>query len=52
VLYLGQHGGVGVLYDANRGRVVYTPMDLVVLHVSNCAGPAPPTACRSTGTAR
>ncbi len=52
VLYLGQAGGVGVLYDADRGRVVYTPMDLVVLHVSNCAGPAPPAACRSTRTAR
>jgi hypothetical protein len=52
VLYLGQDGGVGVLYDADRGRVVYTPMDLIVLHVSNCAGPAPPTACRSTGTVR
>jgi hypothetical protein len=51
VLYLGQDGGVGVLYDANRGRVIYTPMDLVVLHVSNCAGQAPPAACRSTGTA-
>jgi hypothetical protein len=52
VLYLGQAGGVGVLYDADRGRVVYTPMDLIVLHVSNCAGPAPPAACRSTRTAR
>lgn len=52
VLYLGQAGGVGVLYDADRGRVVYTPMDLVVLHVKNCAGPAPPPACSSTGTAR
>jgi hypothetical protein len=52
VLYLGQAGGVGVLYDAKRGRVVYTPMDLVVLHVSNCAGPAPPAACRSTRTAQ
>jgi len=52
VLYLGRAGGVGVLYDANRGRVVYTPMDLLVLHVSNCAGPTPPTACRPTGTAR
>jgi hypothetical protein len=45
VLYLGQAGGVGVLYDAVRGRVVYTPMDLVVLHVKNCAGPAPPPDC-------
>jgi hypothetical protein len=52
VLYLGQSGGVGVLYDAERGRVVYTPMDLVVLHVKNCAGPAPPPACRSTLAAR
>src|SRR6266508_5087696 len=52
VLYLGQAGGVGVLYDADRGRVVYTPMDLVVLHVRNCGGPAPPAACRSTRTAR
>ncbi len=52
VLYLGQAGGVGVLYDADRGRVVYTPMDLVVLHVRNCGGQAPPAACESTGTAR
>ena len=52
VLYLGQAGGVGVLYDADRARVVYTPMDLVVLHVKNCAGPAPPAACGSTRTER
>jgi hypothetical protein len=47
VLYLGQAGGVAVLYDADRGRVVYTPMDLVVLHVRNCGGQAPPAACGS-----
>jgi hypothetical protein len=40
VLYLGQSGGVGVLYDADRGEWS-TPMVLVVLHVSNCTGPAP-----------
>jgi hypothetical protein len=52
VLYLGQAGSVGVLYDADRARVVYTPMDLVVLHVKNCAGPAPPPVCGFTETAR
>lgn len=51
VLYLGQTGGTGVLYDAGRGRVIYTPMSSLVLHVHTCAGgPPEPDGCRPTRT--
>jgi hypothetical protein len=47
VLYLGQTNGIAVLYDPGHGRVVYAPMSLIVMHVSNCAGSSSPSACRS-----
>jgi hypothetical protein len=47
VLYLGQTNGIAVLYDPGHGRVVYAPMSLIVMHVSNCAGSPSPSACRS-----
>jgi hypothetical protein len=46
VLYLGQSGGISVLYDSDRGNIVYAPMSLVVLHVGNCAAGASPSSCR------
>jgi hypothetical protein len=46
VLYLGQTDGTAVLYDPDRGRVIYTPMSSVVMHVSNCDGSAPPPGCQ------
>lgn len=51
VLYLGQTGGTGVLYDAARGQVIYTPMSSLVLHVRNCADDPPaPDGCRPIRT--
>jgi hypothetical protein len=47
VLYLGQTNGIAVLYDPGHGRVVYAPMSLIVMHVSDCAGSTSPSACRS-----
>jgi hypothetical protein len=46
VLYLGQTNGIAVLYDPGHGRVVYAPMSLIVMHVSDCAGSTSPPACR------
>jgi hypothetical protein len=49
VLYLGQTNGIAVLYDPGRGghgRVVYVPMSLIVMHISDCAGSASPPGCR------
>jgi hypothetical protein len=36
VLYLGQAGGVVVLYDPSAQQVIYIPAGSVFLHVSNC----------------
>jgi hypothetical protein len=47
VLYLGQTNGSAVLYDPGHRRVVYAPMSLIVMHVSDCAGSTSPSACRS-----
>jgi hypothetical protein len=46
VLYLGQTGGTAVLYDPDRGRIIYTPMSSVVMHLRNCAGSPPVPGCQ------
>jgi amino acid transporter len=47
LLYLGQSGGIVVLYDATADRAVYVPASSIVLQVANCrAKPPPDAACQ------
>jgi hypothetical protein len=49
LLFLGQTGGIAVLYDSELKRSVYVPMAAVLLTVSNCAAATPPASCATTG---
>jgi hypothetical protein len=47
LLYLGQAGGVVVLYNSTTQRSVYVPGSSVVLHISNCSTKrSPDVACK------
>jgi hypothetical protein len=51
LLYLGQSGGVVVLYDAAADRAVYVPASALILKVANCdAKPPPDPACVAART--
>lgn len=45
LLFLGQSGGIAVLYDSELKRSVYVPLAAVLLTVSNCAASTPPASC-------
>jgi hypothetical protein len=49
LLFLGQAGGIAVLYDSELKRSVYVPMAAILLTVSNCAAPTPPASCTTKG---
>ena len=51
LLYLGQSGGIVVLYDAAADRAVYAPASALILKVANCdAQPSPDPACVAART--
>jgi hypothetical protein len=48
LLFLGQAGGIAVLYDSELKRSVYVPMAAILLTVSNCAASTPPANCATS----
>jgi hypothetical protein len=48
LLYLGQSGGIAVLYDSELKKATYVPLSLVVLKVHNCASDPGSTMCMTS----